>query len=199
MKLMRPVMISDMGNTRVPAFDGKRLQQARLAKGWSRGRLAAAVDKTVVSVSGWERNARTPEPATLVALALAVDLDPGELLDTPRLEWGMSEFRVTKGLQQREVAEAIGHEPGAVLAHRGRLRTPGRGRIRRSGPAVRHHRTGDHRRLGTNPGSAHLRRSIRHEGSHTFRYRPVESRVEPRGSGALEAYKAPPTVPLDPT
>lgn len=111
MKLMRPVMISDMGNTRVPAFDGKRLQQARLAKGWSRGRLAAAVDKTIVSVSGWERNARTPEPATLVALALAVNLAPGELLDMPRPEWGMSEFRVTRGLQQREVAEAIGMHP----------------------------------------------------------------------------------------
>src|SRR6476619_1804851 len=111
MKLMRPDMISDMGNTRVPAFDGKRLQQARMAKGWSRGRLAAAVDKTVVSVSGWERNARTPEPATLVALAQAVDLNPGELLATPSPRWGMTELRVTSGLQQRDVAAAIGLHP----------------------------------------------------------------------------------------
>lgn len=111
MKLMRSAMISDVANTRVAAFDGTRLQKAREAKGWSRGRLAAAVDKSVASVSGWERNTRTPEPATLVALARAMDLDPGELLGTPRTEWGLAECRVTRGLQQREVAKAIGIYP----------------------------------------------------------------------------------------
>jgi transcriptional regulator with XRE-family HTH domain len=111
MRLMRSDMISGVGTTRVPAFDGSRLQQAREAKNWTRGRLAAAVNKTVVSISGWERNARTPEPATLVALAAALDLNPGDLLDLPRSEWGMVEFRVTRGLQQQEVAKAIGVHP----------------------------------------------------------------------------------------
>lgn len=104
-------MIADVGTTRVPAFDGQRLQRAREAKNWTRGRLAVAVDKTIASVSGWERNARTPEAATLVALARAVDLDPGELLAMPKSEWGMTEFRVTRGLQQRQVAKAIGMHP----------------------------------------------------------------------------------------
>jgi transcriptional regulator with XRE-family HTH domain len=104
-------MITAVGTTRVPAFDGTRLQKAREAKGWSRGRLAAEVGKAVASVSGWERNVRTPEAATLVALARAVGLEAADLLDTPRSEWGMAEFRVTKGLQQRQVARAIGVHP----------------------------------------------------------------------------------------
>jgi transcriptional regulator with XRE-family HTH domain len=111
MKLMRSRMISDVGTTRVPSFDGSRLQQGREAKGWSRGRLAAAVSKTVASVSGWERNVRTPEAATLVALAKALGLQPADLLSRPRPEWRMVEYRVVKGLQQMEVAEKTGMHP----------------------------------------------------------------------------------------
>jgi transcriptional regulator with XRE-family HTH domain len=111
MKLRRSRTISHVGTTRVPAFDGKRLEQARKDKGWSRGRLAAAVGKTVASVSGWERNTRTPEAATLVALASAVGLEPPELLDRPRSEWRLVEYRVVKGLQQQQVAEQTGINP----------------------------------------------------------------------------------------
>lgn len=97
-----------MGATRIPTFDGEALRQAREAKGWNRGRLANAVGKTVASVSGWERNLRTPEAKTLVDLADALDIDASDLIALPRAEWRMSEYRVTKGLQQIQAAKIIG-------------------------------------------------------------------------------------------
>ena len=111
MKLMRPAMISDMAKTRVAAFDGNASPAGPGSQGLESWAASGRCGQAVASVSGWERNTRTPEPATLVALAQAVDLDPGELLGTPRTEWGLAEFRVTRGLQQREVAKAIGMNP----------------------------------------------------------------------------------------
>lgn len=101
-------MITTVGATRIPSFDGEKLRAAREAQGWSRGRLAVALGKTVTSVSGWERGQRNPAPATLVALAKALDIEPADLLDIPRAEWGLVEFRAAAGLEQKDAAEQVG-------------------------------------------------------------------------------------------
>lgn len=106
--------INDVGTTRIPAFDGHRLQAAREARGWSRGRLAIAVGSSVVSVGGWERGLRTPEPETLVKLANAVGLEAADLLSRPPAEWGLAEHRVTKGWEQRKVAKDVGIFPARM-------------------------------------------------------------------------------------
>jgi len=96
-----------MGATRIQTFSARHLREARAAKGWSRGRLAAAVDMSVAAVIGWERGNRTPEPSTLVRLATALDVPPGDLLTIPRSEFGLVELRVIRGLQQQEVAAQL--------------------------------------------------------------------------------------------
>jgi transcriptional regulator with XRE-family HTH domain len=108
-------MITVMGATRIPTFSGALLRTARESQGWSRGRLAVALGKTVTSVAGWERGLRNPAPSTLVALAKALGLSPGDFLEIPRSEWSLVELRVTSGLEQKDVAEQTGIPP-AVLS-----------------------------------------------------------------------------------
>ena len=108
-------MITTVGATRIPSFDGEKLRAAREAQGWSRGRLSVALDKTVTSVAGWERGLRNPAPSTLVAIAKALGIAPGDLLEIPRAEWSLVELRVTAGLEQKDVAEQTGI-PAAMLS-----------------------------------------------------------------------------------
>ena len=100
-----------MGATRILTFSGEKLRQARKAKEWTQGRLAAAVGKKVASVIAWELGRRVPEPKTFKSLADALGIEPGDLLDLPAAEWGLAELRITRGLQQQQVAARIGMTP----------------------------------------------------------------------------------------
>jgi len=105
-----------MATTRIPRFSGSRLRAARTAREWARGRLAVAVGVTVTSVASWERGVRSPTPAMLKRLAGVLGVVPGDLLDLPQSEWGQNEWRVTNGLEQREVAAALGVSPTTLSA-----------------------------------------------------------------------------------
>ena len=105
-----------MATTRIPRFSGSRLHAARTARGWTRGRLGVAVGVTITSVASWERGARSPTAATLQKLAAILDVAPGDLLDISQGEWGQIEWRVTNGLEQKEVAAALGVSPTTLSA-----------------------------------------------------------------------------------
>ncbi len=105
-----------MATTRIPRFSGDRLRVARTARDWTRGRLGVAVGVTITSVASWERGVRSPTAATLKKLAGILGVEPGELLDIPRSEWGQTEWRVTNGLEQKEVAAALGVSPTTLSA-----------------------------------------------------------------------------------
>ena len=105
-----------MATIRIPRFSGSRLQAARGARGWTRGRLGVAVGVTVTSVASWERGVRSPTAATLKKLADILGVEPGDLLDIPQSEWGQNEWRVTNGLEQKEVAAALGISPTTLSA-----------------------------------------------------------------------------------
>lgn len=102
------VMIKRVGARRITAFHAPKLAAVRSARGWTYGRVAAALDVSASTVAAWERGARAPEPPLFVALARAFDLEPAELLSIPPPEWGLAEFRVTRGYHQREAAELTG-------------------------------------------------------------------------------------------
>lgn len=101
-------MIDRVGATRIPAFSAENVVAARTAKGWSQGRLAAAMDVSLPSVSAWERGVSAPSPPMFVRLAVALSVDPSELLSIGRHAWTLVEFRVVKGLHQQEVAKIAG-------------------------------------------------------------------------------------------
>jgi transcriptional regulator with XRE-family HTH domain len=59
---------------------------------------------------------RSPTPAALKKLAGVLGVEPGDLLDLPQSEWGQNEWRVTNGLEQKEVAAALGVSPTTLSA-----------------------------------------------------------------------------------
>lgn len=100
-------MISRVGVIRIPSFSGERLRAARSDRHWSQGRLAAQLDVRLTTIGAWERGLRTPEPPTFLALALALSLDPADLLTVPVEHFTLAELRVVAGLHQRDVAERL--------------------------------------------------------------------------------------------
>lgn len=97
-----------MGATRIQAFDHVAMRAAREQKRWSRGRLAVQLGLTPPAVTSWERGTTTPEPPTFVLLAMALDVEPADLITTPQNEWTLAEYRVTHGFHQAPAAEQIG-------------------------------------------------------------------------------------------
>lgn len=97
-----------MGATRIRAFDHVAMRAARERKKWSRGRLAVQLGLTPPAVTSWERGTTTPEPPTFVLLAMALDVEPADLIATPRSGWTLAEYRVTRGFHQAPAAEQIG-------------------------------------------------------------------------------------------
>jgi transcriptional regulator with XRE-family HTH domain len=106
--------MSTMATIRIRTFSGEKLRDARVARGWSRGRLAIAVDKTVTSVASFENGQRSPAAKTLQNMALALGIEPGDLLSLPRADWGMAEYRIVVGLDQRDVADRAGISPSML-------------------------------------------------------------------------------------
>lgn len=101
-------MITAVPRPRIKAFSGERLKRAREAKGYTQGKLAAIIDKGLMSVFGWENDQRAPEPATFIKLASALDIRPADLIDLPRTEWNLALYRFVAGKSQREVTEELG-------------------------------------------------------------------------------------------
>lgn len=104
-------MIDAVGRRRIPGFAHERMRTARLAKGWTQGRLAAEADVSVVSITAWERGLRAPEPPAFRALAAGLALEPSELLSLAADEWTLVELRIVSGLYQQVAAKTAAIAP----------------------------------------------------------------------------------------
>ena len=62
-------------------LNGKKIRKLRKDLGLTQKELAQIVNVTNVSISGYERNERTPDIDTLVAIARALNTTPNYLLD----------------------------------------------------------------------------------------------------------------------
>ena len=60
---------------------GSRVRELRHARDWSQERLAEAADINVVQLSHLENGANEPKLRTILRLARALGVKPGELLD----------------------------------------------------------------------------------------------------------------------
>ena len=105
-----------MAAIRVPRFSGTAVRDARTRRGWTRGQLSTQVGVSLTSVASWERGEGGPSADALVTLAKVLGIEPGDLLDIPRSEWGQTELRVTCGLEQKEVAAALRLSPATISA-----------------------------------------------------------------------------------
>lgn len=99
-------MIDSVGRRRTPGFASDRMREARVAKNWTQGRLAAEADVSLRTITAWERGLRAPEPPKLVALARVLGIQPEHLLATPPHQWTLIELRAANGLLQQDAAKA---------------------------------------------------------------------------------------------
>lgn len=60
---------------------GRRVRELRHARGWSQERLAEAADINAVQLSHLENGANEPKLRTILRLARALGVRPGDLLD----------------------------------------------------------------------------------------------------------------------
>lgn len=65
-------------------FDGDRLRLARQLAGLRKNALAGLIDKTPTAVAAYESGTKNPAPATVAALALALEVAPDFFLARPR-------------------------------------------------------------------------------------------------------------------
>lgn len=114
-----------MGATRNPAFSGARLRAARERKKLSRGVLAVRVGMSFAAVSAWERGVHAPPPPSLVKVAQVLGVEPADLLDTPRDEWTLAEYRIVEGLHQQDVATALAVAPDKLSRVEAGYEAPG--------------------------------------------------------------------------
>lgn len=63
---------------------GRRIAEARRARGWTQAVLAEAVNTETVSLSRYETGARMPSLSTLSALAVTLDVPLSNLIDDGR-------------------------------------------------------------------------------------------------------------------
>ena len=68
--------------TTSPPNKSNRLRTLRLSRGISQSALAAAVGVSIRAVKYWEHGQRTPNAASLLALAHYFDVPPEYLLDS---------------------------------------------------------------------------------------------------------------------
>lgn len=76
-------MIDQLGDI-AAFFDGDRLRLARQLAGLRKNALAALIDKTPTAVAAYESGAKNPAPATVAALALALEVSPDFFLARSR-------------------------------------------------------------------------------------------------------------------
>ena len=94
------------GRLAVPGFSGSRLSQLRRSRGLTQEELANATGLARQYVLALEQGSRRPGMQTFQALAGALGVRPGELLDATRLS--LLQLRLVAGLTQEETAEAAG-------------------------------------------------------------------------------------------
>jgi transcriptional regulator with XRE-family HTH domain len=97
------------GRQGASGFDPGRLRAAREASQLSRGALAKAANVHPSSVSEWESGRQVPRVETVAALAQALRMQPGDLLEPA--ESGpltLERLRIAAGRSQQQIAEAAG-------------------------------------------------------------------------------------------
>lgn len=77
---MRAVALADDARDASQAF-GRRVREVRRAKGMPQDALAHAADIHPTAVGRYERGRREPRLSTILRLARALDVPPGELVD----------------------------------------------------------------------------------------------------------------------
>jgi transcriptional regulator with XRE-family HTH domain len=90
-------------------FDPARLRAAREAAQLTRGALAKAANVHPSSVGEWEAGRQVPRVETLAALARALHIQPGDLLQPA--EGGaltLDRLRAAAGKSQQQIADAAG-------------------------------------------------------------------------------------------
>jgi transcriptional regulator with XRE-family HTH domain len=95
-------------SARISAFSGKKLKEAREAKGWTQGKLAVRGTVALSSIAAWESGSRAPEARTIAKLAKTLGMNAGELLTIPKDAYTLTEYRIVAGLTQRDVAKELG-------------------------------------------------------------------------------------------
>lgn len=112
----------------VVGFRHHELARLRAARGITLDAVARAVGVADRSrVSHWESGAESPRPAALVALAVALVVDPLELLDGGRATPKLATLRSAAGLTRGQAAARVGMSRPAYLrldAGRGRRDLP---------------------------------------------------------------------------
>ncbi len=99
-------------------FDPAALRRLRQARGLTQEQLAKALGVSRTYVIYWERPrvdpntgrlvATQPEPATLVALADLLEVEPHELTTVDPQQATLADLRTWAGLTQRQLAERVG-------------------------------------------------------------------------------------------
>lgn len=79
-----------------PRWRKNSIAQCRKAKGWTQERLAEAVDMSVGQISDLEQGKSGYSPESLQAIADALDVTRGQLLDGPALDQAQPVARTAK-------------------------------------------------------------------------------------------------------
>lgn len=94
---------------------GRRIRNARKAKGWTLDQLANALDISRVSVWGWENGKTHPRPSRLADVAAALDLPVHQLVDDETLVEQPTGHPSNLVLEcQMRIAEGLGVQPKDV-------------------------------------------------------------------------------------
>ncbi|WP_079153898.1 helix-turn-helix transcriptional regulator [Streptomyces subrutilus] len=96
-----------------PGADARRLKgwlvrELRELRAIPQEQLASAVGCSRSAVSMWETRDQRPSPSHLLKLALALGVDPSDLLEGPRGERTLRELRKARGLTQNDLARIVG-------------------------------------------------------------------------------------------
>ena len=91
----------------VAGFSYRRLQELRSEASLLERDVAAAVGCSTVAVYNWEAGRESPGPATLLNLARALDVSPGDLLVTPDSDADLRGLRVRAGVTQQTAATLV--------------------------------------------------------------------------------------------
>lgn len=92
----------------VRAFSGRALQELRRQRGLSLDALAGLVAISRPNLIAYEKARRHPSPATLAALAGALNVEPARLSAVPASAWTLADLRAFAGYTKSDVAAELG-------------------------------------------------------------------------------------------
>lgn len=92
----------------VRAFSGRALEGLRHKRGLSLDALAGLVAISRPNLIAYEKARRQPSPATVIALADALHVDPVRLSAVPASTWTLADVRAFAGYTKTEVAAELG-------------------------------------------------------------------------------------------